>query len=47
MDAANRYCRGCQRTLEEIARWSDMSDAEREAVLAQLAARKEVQACAG
>lgn len=46
MDAQNRYCRGCQRTLEEIARWSEMSDAEHAAVLAQLASRKETQACA-
>lgn len=46
MDAERRYCLGCQRTLEEIARWSEMSDAEREAVMAQLAARKESQACA-
>ncbi len=38
-DAENRYCRGCQRTLDEIARWSQMSDAEREAVLAALPAR--------
>jgi predicted Fe-S protein YdhL (DUF1289 family) len=46
MDARRRYCLGCQRTLDEIARWSEMSDAEREAVMAQLAARKERQACA-
>ncbi len=39
MDAENRYCRGCQRTLDEIARWSQMSDAERKAVLAALPAR--------
>ncbi len=39
MDAENRYCRGCRRTLEEIARWSEMSDAEREAVLGALPAR--------
>ena len=39
MDADNRYCLGCQRTLDEIARWSEMSDAEREAVLAALPAR--------
>ncbi len=39
MDAENRYCRGCQRTLDEIARWSQMSDAEREAVRAALPAR--------
>jgi len=46
MDAESRYCLGCQRTLDEIARWGAMSDAEREAVMAQLAARKEAQACA-
>jgi predicted Fe-S protein YdhL (DUF1289 family) len=45
MDAEQRYCKGCQRTLDEIARWSEMSDAERQAVMAQLAARKEAQAC--
>jgi predicted Fe-S protein YdhL (DUF1289 family) len=46
MDAESRYCRGCQRTLEEIARWSEMSDDERETVLAALPERKESQACA-
>ncbi|MDH4093546.1 MAG: DUF1289 domain-containing protein [Betaproteobacteria bacterium] len=45
MDAENRYCLGCRRTLEEIARWSEMTDREREQVLAQLAARKEPQPC--
>ena len=45
MDAENRYCLGCRRTLDEIARWSQMSNAEREQVLAQLAARKEPQPC--
>jgi predicted Fe-S protein YdhL (DUF1289 family) len=39
MDADDRYCLGCKRTLNEIARWSEMSDAEREAILAELAAR--------
>jgi len=46
MDAENRYCRGCRRTLEEIARWGEMSDAEQAVVLAQLGSRKETQACA-
>ena len=46
MDAEQRYCLGCQRTLEEITLWSQMSDAQREAVMAQLAARKEERACA-
>jgi len=40
MDAENRYCRGCARTLGEIARWGEMSEAERTAVSAQLAARR-------
>jgi predicted Fe-S protein YdhL (DUF1289 family) len=34
------YCAGCYRTLEEIARWGEMQDAEREAVLARLAERR-------
>lgn len=40
MDAVNRYCMGCKRTLGEVARWSEMSDAERAAVMAQLPARR-------
>ena len=39
MDAENRYCLGCRRTLGEIARWGEMSGAEQAAVLAQLAGR--------
>jgi predicted Fe-S protein YdhL (DUF1289 family) len=33
-------CIGCFRTLDEIARWSEMNDAQREAVLAALPARR-------
>lgn len=33
-------CTGCLRTLDEIARWSAMSDAERRAVIAALPARR-------
>jgi uncharacterized protein len=40
MDADDRYCLGCRRTLGEIARWSQMTDAERAAVVAQLPARR-------
>jgi uncharacterized protein len=40
MDAADRYCLGCRRTLGEIARWGQMTDAERAAVMAQLPARR-------
>jgi predicted Fe-S protein YdhL (DUF1289 family) len=41
MDAQNRYCLGCKRTLGEIARWGEMSDTERASVLAQLDGRLE------
>ena len=41
MGAASGYCEGCRRTLEEIARWSVYSPAEKRAVLAQLPARKQ------
>lgn len=40
MDAGQRYCAGCLRTLAEIARWGEMGDAERERVMAQLPARR-------
>jgi len=40
MNPERRLCAGCYRTLDEIARWSDMSDAERERVLAELPARR-------
>jgi hypothetical protein len=39
MDAEQRYCLGCRRTLEEIARWSALSDEERRVVLLALATR--------
>ena len=40
MDADDRYCMGCKRTLGEIARWGEMGDAERAAITAQLAGRR-------
>jgi hypothetical protein len=40
MDPVRDVCAGCFRTLDEIARWRDMGDAEREAVLAAVAARR-------
>ena len=40
MDADNRFCLGCRRTLGEIARWGEMSDAERNAIAAELPARR-------
>lgn len=34
------FCAGCFRTQEEIARWLRYSDAERDAVLGKLGARR-------
>ena len=39
MNEATGWCRGCHRTLDEIARWGTMSDEERAAVLEQIAGR--------
>ena len=44
LDPATRICTGCRRTLDEIGRWSTMSDAERRAVLARIEAARSVQA---
>lgn len=35
-----RRCEGCARTIEEIARWTSMTDTERDLVMAELPARK-------
>jgi predicted Fe-S protein YdhL (DUF1289 family) len=40
MDPQSGLCRGCLRTLDEIARWGAMSDAEREAVMLELPGRR-------
>ncbi|MDD3449317.1 MAG: DUF1289 domain-containing protein [Gammaproteobacteria bacterium] len=40
LDPERRYCTGCLRTLGEIAGWSGMGPAEREAVWAALEVRK-------
>ena len=39
MDPRTSLCLGCGRTLPEIARWHSMNTAERQAVMAGLAAR--------
>jgi predicted Fe-S protein YdhL (DUF1289 family) len=39
LDEATRTCVGCGRTVEEIAGWTAMSDAERRAIMATLPAR--------
>jgi predicted Fe-S protein YdhL (DUF1289 family) len=40
MDPATRMCRGCLRTVEEIACWYDASAIEKRAILERLAARR-------
>jgi Predicted Fe-S protein len=42
LNAERGMCIGCFRTLDEIARWSEMNDAQREAVVAALPARRSV-----
>lgn len=39
IDPASRLCEGCGRTLQEIAQWSRLSEAERLAIMATLEAR--------
>ncbi len=39
MDPVERICTGCGRTLDEIARWGSMSDAERARVMGALKER--------
>jgi uncharacterized protein len=40
MDAKSGLCEGCARTLDEIAAWSVMDDADKQAVWAELPLRR-------
>lgn len=40
MDSASGLCRGCRRTLDEIAGWSGFSPERKRAVLMQLPGRR-------
>jgi uncharacterized protein len=40
MDPRTRQCRGCLRTVEEIAQWYEATPAEKRAMLAVLEARR-------
>ncbi len=40
MDPVLRRCRGCLRTLDEIATWYRAGNAEKRAILARLAERR-------
>jgi hypothetical protein len=42
MDPEHGLCLGCRRTLDEIARWGQMSEAERERITAELPGRSNV-----
>lgn len=39
LDPARKRCVGCGRTIDEIARWSTMTAAERNRVMSELPAR--------
>lgn len=41
IDAGTGLCRGCLRTLDEIAQWSKIDDAAKRAILAAIAARRQ------
>jgi predicted Fe-S protein YdhL (DUF1289 family) len=41
MDPRTGWCRGCYRTIAEIAGWLDMGEAERRRVMEALPARRE------
>ena len=40
MDPRTRQCRGCLRTVEEIARWYEATPAEKRILIAALAERR-------
>ena len=39
MDPSSGLCAGCGRTLDEIARWSALSDADRKRIMEELKER--------
>ena len=41
------WCEGCQRTIDEITRWSRTTDDDRRSILAALAERRERSGAAG
>jgi hypothetical protein len=44
IDPRSQLCRGCGRTLDEIARWMSLGDSERARIMAELPARLEASA---
>jgi uncharacterized protein len=41
IDPRSGLCRGCGRTLDEIARWGSLGDGERQRIMSELPARRE------
>jgi predicted Fe-S protein YdhL (DUF1289 family) len=39
LDSNGQICKTCKRRIEEIVRWGQMSEAERQAIMAQLPSR--------
>lgn len=46
MDAGTGLCQGCQRTLDEIAAWSRLGDAQKLQILDLVAARRQATSAA-
>jgi len=40
MDPVSKLCRGCLRTIDEIAAWSQLNDAARSKILTDIAERQ-------
>jgi predicted Fe-S protein YdhL (DUF1289 family) len=40
LDPATQICLGCQRTMQEIADWLELSDVEKRAVLTRIESRR-------
>jgi uncharacterized protein len=40
IDASTGLCAGCSRTLDEIARWTAMTDSERQRIMRELPSRQ-------
>lgn len=47
LDPATRLCQGCGRSLDEIGRWSSLSENERRAIMTELPARLGVRKSVG